>query len=165
MGIAQAFCGQPSEGAAVAARGVAGLRAAGANANLSYFLCASAEVALLENDIPAALRLIGEAFDMAERTHEHFFLTLLHCVRGAIREAAGELGDAESEFLAALEFAKKQGARSAELRALVGLHRLRLRQGDPAKLRQSREMLAEVYASFKSGFATADLVAAKALLE
>jgi class 3 adenylate cyclase/predicted ATPase len=165
LGIAQAFCGQPSEGAAAAARGIAGLRAAGANANLSYFSCASAEVALLANDLPTAQRLIDEAFEMAERTHEHFFLALLHCVRGAIREASADLGDAESEFLAAVEFAKKQGARSAELRALIRLHRLRLRQAEPAQLRQSREMLAQAYASFESGFTTSDLVAAKALLE
>jgi class 3 adenylate cyclase/tetratricopeptide (TPR) repeat protein len=165
MGIAQAFCGQPSEGAATAARGIAGLRTLAANANLSYFLCASAQVALLANDMPTAQRLIGEAFDMAGRMHEHFYLSLLHCVRGAIREAAGDVGDPESEFLAAVEFAKKQGARSAELRALIHLHRLRQRQTEPEKLRQSRELLAQAYASFKSGLDTSDLVAAKALLE
>jgi predicted ATPase len=164
MGIALAFCGQASEGAAAAARGIAALRAGGANANLSYFLCASAETALLADDIPTAQRLIGEAFETVERTHERFYLALLHCVRGAIKAASEKLGDAESEFLAAQEFAKKQGARSAELRALIGLHRLRLRQGEPAKLSQSREMLAQVYATFTSGFATSDLVAARELL-
>ena len=102
---------------------------------------------------------------MVERTHERFFLALLHCVRGAIKEASTDIGSAESEFLAALEFAKKQAARSAELRALIGLHRLRLRQADPAKRRESREMLEQVYGSFTSGFATSDLVAAKALLD
>jgi predicted ATPase len=165
MGIAQAFCGQPADGAAVAARGVAGLRAAGANANLSYFLCGSAEAALLANDAPTAERLIGEAFEIAERTHEHFFLALLHCVRGAVKEASADVDGAESDFLAAVEFAKKQGAKSAELRALICLHRLRQRQAEPAKRRESRGMLAHAYASFTSGLATADLVAAKTLLE
>jgi predicted ATPase len=58
--------------------------------------------------------------------------------------------------------ARRQQARSLELRAAMSLARLWERQG---KRTDARELLAPVYGWFTEGFDTADLQEAKALLE
>jgi predicted ATPase len=61
-----------------------------------------------------------------------------------------------------LDWARRQGALSWELRAATSLTRLRRDQG---KVQQARELLAPVYGWFTEGFDTRDLKEAKALLE
>jgi predicted ATPase len=70
--------------------------------------------------------------------------------------------EAEACFWKAIEVARKQQAKSLELRAVMSLSRLWLRQG---KKRNARQMLATIYGWFTEGFDTADLQEAKALLD
>jgi len=70
--------------------------------------------------------------------------------------------EAETCFLKAIEVARKQQAKSLELRAVTSLSRLWQRQG---KKDEARQMLAEIYGWFTEGFDTKDLQEAKALLE
>ena len=72
------------------------------------------------------------------------------------------LEEAERCFWKAIEIARKQQAKSLELRATVSLARLWQRQG---KKKQARKMLAEIYNWFTEGFDTKDLQEAKALLK
>jgi len=67
----------------------------------------------------------------------------------------------ETCFRQALDIARRQQAKSLELRAAMSLGRLWQRQG---QTEQARQLLAEVYAWFTEGFDTADLQEAKALL-
>ena len=62
----------------------------------------------------------------------------------------------------AIAIARRQGTKSLELRAVLSLSRLFLRQG---KEQEARPMLAEIYGRFTEGFDTADLQEAKALLQ
>jgi len=62
----------------------------------------------------------------------------------------------------AIEIARKQQAKSLELRAVMSLSWLWQQQG---KKDEARQMLAEVYGWFTEGFDTVDLQDAKALLE
>jgi predicted ATPase len=64
--------------------------------------------------------------------------------------------------LKAVEIARRQQAKSLELRAVMSLSRLWQQQG---KREEARRMLAEIYGWFTEGFDTADLQEAKALLE
>ena len=68
---------------------------------------------------------------------------------------------AESCFQQAIEVARKQSAKSLELRATTSLARLLAGQG---RRDQARAMLAEIYNWFTEGFDTADLQEAKQLL-
>ena len=61
-----------------------------------------------------------------------------------------------------VEFARRQQAKSYELRATLDLARLLRSQG---RTGEARAMLAEIYNWFTEGFDTADLKDAKALLE
>ena len=69
---------------------------------------------------------------------------------------------AESHFTAALAIARRQQAKSWELRAATSYARLMRDQG---RVREAHELLAPVYGWFTEGFATKDLKDAKALLE
>jgi predicted ATPase len=70
--------------------------------------------------------------------------------------------EAEACFLKAIEIARKQQAKSLELRAVVSLSRLWQSQD---KKEEARQMLAEIYTWFTEGFDTKDLQDAKASLE
>ena len=69
--------------------------------------------------------------------------------------------DAESCFRQAIASARRQKARSLELRAVLSLGRLYHQQG---KKEEARQMVAEIYGWFTEGFDTADLREAKALI-
>ena len=70
--------------------------------------------------------------------------------------------DAEACFLKAIEIARRQQAKSLELRATTSLARLWQQQG---KQKEAHRMLSEVYGWFTEGFDTKDLQEAKALSE
>ncbi len=69
---------------------------------------------------------------------------------------------AEACFQQALDIARRQQAKSLELRAAMSLSRLWQRQGKRAA---ARELLAPIYGWFTEGFDTADLQDARALLD
>jgi len=68
---------------------------------------------------------------------------------------------AQSCFEQAIEIARRQSAKSYELRATTSLARLLTSQG---RRDEARTMLADIYNWFTEGFDTADLIDAKALL-
>ena len=70
--------------------------------------------------------------------------------------------DAESSFHKALTVARRQQAKSLELRAAMSLCRLWQNQG---KTEEATRLLSEIYSWFTEGFDTADLIEAKALLD
>jgi predicted ATPase len=72
------------------------------------------------------------------------------------------LAEAQTSFERAIENARKQGAKSLELRATMSLARL-LRDTD--RRNEARTMLATIYNWFTEGFDTADLIDAKGLLD
>ena len=75
---------------------------------------------------------------------------------------AARWADAEACFDKALRIARRQEAKSPELRAATSLARLWVEEGRRA---EARDLLAPVYGSFTEGFDTQDLKDAKALLD
>jgi predicted ATPase len=73
----------------------------------------------------------------------------------------GDLAGAEQNYLASLDWARKQQAKSWELRTATSLARLWQGQG---KRKKARDLLAPIYNWFTEGFDTKDLIEAKALL-
>ncbi|MGH7960275.1 MAG: hypothetical protein ACRERD_00420, partial [Candidatus Binatia bacterium] len=70
--------------------------------------------------------------------------------------------EAEACFHQAIAIARKQEAKSLELRAVMSLSRLWQQQG---KQQQAHSQLGEIYGWFTEGFDTADLQEAKTLLQ
>ena len=79
-----------------------------------------------------------------------------------LRQTETPQAEAETWLQRALDVARRQQAKSLELRAATSLARLWQQQG---KRSEARELLAPVYGWFTEGFDTADLQEAKALLE
>jgi predicted ATPase len=77
-------------------------------------------------------------------------------------QAIPDKAQAETCFQQALALARRQEAKSLELRAAMSLAHLWQQQG---KRDKARALLAPIYGWFTEGFDTADLQEAKALLE
>jgi len=128
-----------------------------------YFIALTAEVCARLNRIDDALNLLSSAFDFVNRTDERWYEAELHRLMGELSMlTAGSDFSGEEHFRRAIEVARKQTARSLELRASTSLARLLTKQG---KRDEARVMLIEIYDWFTEGFDTADLKDAKALLE
>src|SRR5262249_27743128 len=98
-------------------------------------------------------------------TGECFYLAELYRLRGEVsllESTETRIVDAERYFQRAIEVARKQQAKSLELRATRSLARLQKLQG---RQDNARAMLAGIYNWFTEGFDTADLKDAKALLQ
>jgi predicted ATPase len=88
----------------------------------------------------------------------------LHRVKGELLTALPQWdpGKVEDCFHRSIAVARLQSAKMWELRAARSLARL---WGDQGKPREARDLLAPIYGWFTEGFETADLNAAKALLD
>ena len=99
-----------------------------------------------------------------EQTGERYLEAELYRLEGELlsRQGADDGGEIEQQFFKAINIARRQGARSWELRATVSLCRLWRAQG---KKEEAPQMLAEIYDWFTEGFDTIDLKEAKVLLK
>ena len=98
-------------------------------------------------------------------TGESYYEAEVHRIKGEILLMQGGTKDAaaaENCFAESLAIARRQSAKSYELRAATSLARLWLDQGKPG---EARELLAPVYGWFTEGFDTPDLQDAKRLLQ
>jgi predicted ATPase len=114
--------------------------------------------------IKEGLTVLDEALDMVDKTEERYWEAELHRCKGELllMKQEHEVGEAEECFRKALEIARRQQAKSLELRAAISLSRLWQQQG---KHEEAHPLLAKIYGWFTEGFDTADLREAKALLE
>jgi predicted ATPase len=116
--------------------------------------------------IEEGLGVLAEALAVMDGTGEGFYGAELHRLQGELllRQEAADLAwrEAEACFRQALAIARRQQARSLELRAAMSLTRLYRQQGRQAEV---RPMLAGHYEWFTEGLDTPDLREARALLE
>src|SRR5712691_10284829 len=110
--------------------------------------------------VEEGLRLLAEALTAFEASGRADVLAEAYRLQGALllREATSDAAQAEACFHQALTMARRQQAKSWELRAATSLSRLWQRQG---KLTAAYDLLAPVYGWFTDGFHTADLQEAK----
>jgi predicted ATPase len=123
-----------------------------------------AEAAGHAGEVEEGLRLLAEALAAFEASQRGDMLTEVYRLQGEIllRQATPDAPRAEACFQQASAIARRQQAKSWELRAAMSLARLWQQQGRRAK---ARDLLAPIYGWFTEGFDTADLQEAKALLE
>ena len=113
--------------------------------------------------IADGLAVAEQAIERCKQTNERWLFAELLRIKGELMlRKKSATANAEDSFREALDWARRQGALSWELRAATSLARLRRDQG---KVQQARELLAPVYGWFTEGFDTRDLKEAKALLE
>jgi predicted ATPase len=165
-GWALATQGQRDEGIAHMQHSVATYRAADAVMHQPWYLELFAEVYAQGGQIAAGLDAVTEALATAETTGERYWEAELYRRQGELlllqAEAGAQTGVAEACFQQALDIARRQQARSLELRAAMSLSRLWQRQG---KWATAQHLLAAVYGWFTEGFDTVDVQEAKVLLD
>jgi predicted ATPase/DNA-binding winged helix-turn-helix (wHTH) protein len=131
----------------------------------TVFLGALAEALSGVGQVTQGIVAIDEALARSERDEERWCVAELLRIKGELilSEGAPDAATvAEDYFGQALDWARRQGALSWELRAATSLARLWHEQN---RAKAAREILAAVYDRFTEGFETADLKAAKLLLD
>ena len=111
--------------------------------------------------MPDALKALRETIARVEPEGASFDMPELLRLRGELEASGGDLEAADASFAASVALAEQQGALSWRLRTEMSLARLRRQQG----LRNSPDGLAETYGRFSEGFETADLKAARLMLD
>lgn len=157
QGAAEPGLAQMREGAATFFAANHGLGATAIMGNL-------AKAMLTTGRVDEALATLDDAFGLAGRTGEQFFVSELHRLRGEGLLARGpaEYARALECFETACASARAQGGRSLELRARLSLAGLRRKNGDQVG---ARKALIEILDSFSEGFQTSDLKLAKSVAE
>jgi predicted ATPase/class 3 adenylate cyclase len=163
-GWAMAHKGRPEDGITQIREGLAACHTIGVELWRPYFLCLLAEAYMETGRIDDGLATLTEALAAADEHENHHNRAEIHRLKGELllRQNAYSTAEAQSCFQRAIEIARKQSAKSWELRATMSLARLLAKQG---KRDEARRMLAEIYNWFTEGFGTADFTEAKALLE
>ena len=163
QGRALAAQGQYEAGIAQMQQGLAAIRATGEAIRPGTFgLLAEAYGRIGQAE--DGLRLLGEALTAMHNTGERLYEAALYCIQGVLllRQTVPDASRAEACFQQALAIARRQQAKSWELRAATSLARLWQHEGKRA---EAHALLAPIYGWFTEGFDTADLQEAKALLE
>ena len=126
-------------------------------------LATLAEAAGHVGPVDEGLRLLAKALSACESTGRGDIVAEAYRLQGEflLRQAVPDPAQAEASFQQALAIARRQQAKSWELRVAVSLSRLWQQQGKQDEVQQ---LLAPLYSWFTEGFDTADLQEAKALL-
>jgi predicted ATPase len=164
QGWALAMQGRGGDGLALLREGMATVLATGQTLSRPLCLVLLAEAAEYVGQVEEGLHLLTEALAALEASARGDGLAETYRLQGTwlLRQASPDTAQAEACFQQALTVARRQQARSWELRAAMGLSRLWQQQG---KCTAAYDLLAPMYHSFSEGFDTADLQDARALLD
>jgi predicted ATPase len=123
-----------------------------------------AEATVSGGQMEQGLSLLAEARTVVEANDQGDLLAEAYRLQGELlqRQDIPDAAQAEACFQQALAIARRQQAKSWELRTAMSLVRLWQQQGKSA---EAHELLAPIYGWFTEGFDTADLQEAKTLLD
>ena len=143
---------------------MATLRSTGATTNAPRFPTNLARAYADLGQLDDAWRCIGEATRAMQISKETWYEAEVDRVAGeiALQSPEPDTAKAQDYFERALAVARRQQAKSWELRAAMNMARLWREQG---KLNEARDLLAPVHGWFSEGFDTLDLKQAKRLLD
>ena len=185
-GWALAMQGRGEEGIVQIRQGIVAWQATGAEFWRPHILALLAEAYTKIGQAEDGLNTLTEALEVADKTGERSYEAELYRLKGqltlqkearswrpengpppkpkvsSLQSALEVAREAEGYFLKAIEIARRQQAKSWELRTTVSLARLWQQQG---KKKQAHRVLSKIYNRFTEGFDTKDLQEARMLLE
>jgi class 3 adenylate cyclase/predicted ATPase len=131
---------------------------------LPFELAILGEVCLRAEQAEEGLRALNDEIDRIQQPGRRFYESELYRLRAelTLMETPEDVSRIETDIRQAIDIARRQNAKSHELRAVMGAYRLAQSQG---KDDQARMQLSDLYNSFNEGQDTCDLIEAKALLE
>jgi predicted ATPase len=163
-GCSSGMLARVEEGVTQMRQGIAAYRATGAGLDHPHCLVLLARGYQEMGQADAGLAVLAEMLTVINHSGERYCEAEAHRVKGELlldRPTPDEQ-QAAACFQQALAVARRQQAKSLELRTAMSLSRLWQRQGGRD---EARELMADVYGWFNEGFDTADLQEAKALLD
>jgi adenylate cyclase len=141
----------------------AGLDAFGIGASQHVLLALQADAQLATGKSQAALASVAAGLTAVEKMGGAPLEAELHRLKGeALLAGAGTVSEAEAAMQQAIDVARRQNAKSWELRGAMSLARLWRQQG---RQQEAVALLAPILGWFEEGFDTADLKEAKTLLD
>jgi predicted ATPase/class 3 adenylate cyclase len=161
--------GRAEEGIAQMRQGLAAMLETGVEMSQPFYLAPIANAYGRLGQIEEGLAVLTEALAIEHKNWTQVHDGELYRLKGTLTlqsQVPSLKSQVESEaeecFQKAIEIARRQQAKSLELRTVMNLARLWQEQG---KKEEARQMLAEIYGWFTEGFDTKDLQEAKALLK
>lgn len=164
QGWALSMEGRAEEGLRQITQGLERYQATGAGFQLPHLMTALIETYKKLEQPEEGLAAVAEAQALVEKTGERYYEAELQRLKGELllAQSPNKPAEAETCFQNALDIARRQHAKSLELRAVMSLFRLRQRQG---KDDDARQLLSDIFGWFTEGFDSADLRDARALLD
>ncbi len=164
QGCRLVLIGKPSEAVQTLSSGIAAYGSVGATLFVPLMLSYLAKAQTDLGQFDEAWRGIHEASALMKTTKENWYEAEVLRIAGeiALMSPQPDAAKAQAYFERALAVARKQQAKSWELRAGMSLARLWRGQG---KRDEARQLLRPVYGWFTEGFDTLDLKEAKTLLD
>jgi predicted ATPase len=163
-GWALAMQDQGEVGLAQVHQGITAVQATGQTLFVPYLYTVLADVCAHLGHTADGLQALAEAQTLVEQHEERCWEVEVCRLRGVLllRQTVPQPEEAETWLQRALDVARRQEAKSLELRTAMSLSRFWQQQGKRA---EAYELLAPIYGWFTEGFDTADLQEAKVLLE
>jgi predicted ATPase len=163
-GWAIAEQGEVANGISDIREGMKRRQAYGMGAVWPWFLVLLAEAYGKGGQLPEGIAALQEALEWVHRNDERLYEAEVYRIRGELllKQHVPDTAEAEQCFQRALQVARRQQAKSWELRAAMSLGRLWQQQG---KRDDARELLMPIYDWFTEGFDTADLQDARDLAD
>jgi predicted ATPase len=163
-GIVLVTTGKATDAIRVLTSGIAAMRATGTTLGTPLYLSNLAGAYVQTDKYDDALSCIDDAITTMQSNKERWFEAEANRIAGeiALKSREPDAAKAAAYFERALSVARKQQAKSWELRAAMSMARIWRDQG---KRDEARELLSPIYGWFTEGFDTLDLKEAKALLE
>jgi predicted ATPase len=153
--------GRGAEGIAQLRQSVTAYIATGADLGRSSYLALLAEAYGKGGEFAEGLAALDQAMTAVTEHRICFNEAELHRLKGELLLKQGAVSEGETSLGLALDVARRQKAKSLELRAATTLGRFWQQEGKSAA---ARDLLVGTYGWFTEGFDTADLRTARALL-
>ena len=162
LGIVDVFGKNVEDGIARIEEGLQFWKAVGMGVFVPFWEVTIADAYLKFGRIEEAFKLLEATEEMINETDHRMWEAELYRIRGNLFVSQGKNKEAESCYFQAIDIAKKQGAKSLELRSVIQLAELCYQNGMPS---EGIRLLDEIMVFFSEGYDTKDLNSAKILLD
>jgi predicted ATPase len=154
--------GRPDEGVAEIQRGLRELETTSTTLCLPSLWSLLVQGQMAVGQIEQGLNVTDMALGFVDATGERYWEAELYRLRGELLQMRGDITAAETAYDAAVRVARKQAARSLELRAAMSMCRLRTIMG---RREEGRQLLEPIYRGFSEGMDVPDLREARMILD
>jgi class 3 adenylate cyclase/tetratricopeptide (TPR) repeat protein/ABC-type transport system involved in cytochrome c biogenesis ATPase subunit len=162
LGWSRVADGKLDDGLAMMNKGMDTAEKVGISMFMPFLKCRMGEILLSLDRIAEAERAVAEAEAIMDRTAERNYEGELRRLKGELHWRNAQVEAAEVQFREALEIARRQKAKTVELRATTSYARFLAAHGQADR---ARALVASVEAWFDEGKGGHDLAAARAVID